>query len=35
LRHRLVLGYEAMADGIRADQIVEDVLGAHPEPNAE
>jgi len=35
LRHRLVLGYEAMADGIRADQIVEDVLGAHPGPNAE
>lgn len=35
LRHRLVLGYEALADGIRADQIVEDVLGAHPEPSAE
>jgi MoxR-like ATPase len=35
LRHRLVLGYEALADGMRADQIVEDVLGAHPEPSAE
>lgn len=35
LRHRLVLGYEALADGIRADQIVEDVLGAHPGPSAE
>jgi MoxR-like ATPase len=35
LRHRLVLGYEALADGIRADQIVEDVLGAHPAPSAE
>ena len=30
LRHRLVLGYEALADGIKPDQIVEDVLGAHP-----
>jgi MoxR-like ATPase len=35
LRHRLVLGYEAMADGIRPDQIIEDVLGAHPAPVAE
>ena len=35
LRHRLVLGYEAMADGVRADQIVEDVLGAHPAPTAD
>ena len=32
LRHRLVLGYEAMADGIRADQIVTEVLEAHPRP---
>jgi len=32
LRHRLVLGYEALADGVRADQIVEDVLVAHPAP---
>ncbi len=35
LRHRLVLGYEAMADGIKPDQIVEDVLGAHPSPTAD
>ncbi len=35
LRHRLVLGYEALADGVRADQIVEDVLSAHPAPSAD
>ena len=35
LRHRLVLGYEALADGIKPDQIVEDVLGAHPGPTVE
>jgi MoxR-like ATPase len=35
LRHRLVLGYEALADGVTADQIVADVLGAHPSPTAE
>jgi MoxR-like ATPase len=35
LRHRLVLGYEALADGVRPDEIVEDVLGAHPAPVAE
>jgi MoxR-like ATPase len=32
LRHRLVLGYEALADGIRPDQIVTEVLEAHPAP---
>ncbi|MGH8957959.1 MAG: AAA family ATPase [Acidimicrobiia bacterium] len=32
LRHRLVLGYEALADGVRADQIVTEVLEAHPSP---
>lgn len=32
LRHRLVLGYEALADGVRADQIVAEVLEAHPTP---
>ncbi|HJU51737.1 MAG TPA: MoxR family ATPase [Acidimicrobiia bacterium] len=32
LRHRLVLGYEALADGVRADQIVTEVLEAHPAP---
>jgi hypothetical protein len=31
----LVLGYEAMADGVKPDQIVEDVLGAHPAPTAD
>lgn len=35
MRHRLVLGYEALADGIRADQIVDDVLSAHPGPKAD
>ncbi|HUO46781.1 MAG TPA: AAA family ATPase [Acidimicrobiia bacterium] len=35
LRHRLVLGYEALADGVRADEIVEDVLGAHSTPTAD
>ena len=35
LRHRLVLGYEALADGIKPDQIVEDVLGAHTGPTTE
>jgi MoxR-like ATPase len=34
LRHRLVLGYEALADGIRPDQIVTEVLEAHPTPKA-
>jgi MoxR-like ATPase len=34
LRHRLVLGYEAMADGIRPDQIVDEVLEAYPTPEA-
>jgi MoxR-like ATPase len=34
LRHRLVLGYEALADGVKADQIVTEVLGAHPAPTA-
>ena len=32
LRHRLVLGYEALADGIRPDQIVTEVLEAYPAP---
>jgi MoxR-like ATPase len=35
LRHRLVLGYEALADGVKADQIVEDVLAVHAAPTAE
>jgi MoxR-like ATPase len=33
LRHRLVLGYEATADGVTADDLVADVLEAVPEPS--
>ncbi len=32
LRHRLVLGYDALADGVSADDIVAAVLEAHPGP---
>ena len=32
LRHRVILSYEAMADGVTADQVVTDVLAAHPAP---
>ena len=32
LRHRLVLGYEAVADGVTADQLVDAVLDAVPSP---
>ncbi len=32
LRHRLVLGYDAVADGISADALIDDVLSAHPRP---
>jgi MoxR-like ATPase len=32
LRHRLVVGYEAMADGVTADQLVAGVLAAVPVP---
>jgi MoxR-like ATPase len=32
LRHRLVLGYEAAADGVAADDLVRAVLDAVPEP---
>jgi MoxR-like ATPase len=34
LRHRLVLGYEAVADGIEADDVVQGILEAHPAPVA-
>jgi MoxR-like ATPase len=34
LRHRLVLGYEASADAMSADQIVADLLAAVPAPPA-
>ena len=30
LRHRLVLGYEAVADGVDADALVAAILEAHP-----
>ncbi len=32
LRHRLVLGYEAIADGLSADELLDEVLSAHPTP---
>lgn len=35
LRHRLVLGYEAIADGVSADTIIDAVLDTHPQPLAE
>src|SRR5690606_42156330 len=34
LRHRLVLGYEAVADGVSPDQVVQALLDAVPEPAA-
>ncbi len=34
LRHRLVLGYEAVADGVAPDTIIAEVLAAHPAPPA-
>jgi MoxR-like ATPase len=35
LRHRLVLGYEATAEGVRADSIVEEILHTVTEPKPE
>jgi MoxR-like ATPase len=32
IRHRLVLGYEAVADGVTADEVVEEILKAVPDP---
>ena len=32
LRHRLVLGYDALADGVTADELVGDILDAYPSP---
>ncbi len=32
LRHRLVLGYEAAAEGVKPDVIVEEILNSTPEP---
>ncbi len=34
LRHRLVLGYEATADGVTADDLLEAVIAGTPEPTA-
>ncbi len=34
LRHRLVLGYEATADGVDADQVVDAILASVPPPGA-
>jgi MoxR-like ATPase len=33
LRHRLVLSYEALADGMSADQIVQRVMQSIPVPD--
>ncbi|MEX0865565.1 MAG: MoxR family ATPase [Acidimicrobiia bacterium] len=35
LRHRLVLGFEATAEGVRSDNIIDEVLSSTPEPRAE
>jgi MoxR-like ATPase len=35
LRHRLVLGFEATAEGVRAGTIIEELLDTTPEPKAE
>ena len=32
LRHRLVMGYEAVADGVTADEVVDEILKAVPDP---
>ncbi len=34
LRHRIVLSYEALSEGVRADDVLEKVLAAVPEPSA-
>jgi MoxR-like ATPase len=35
LRHRLVLSYESMAEGVDADAILDEVLGTVPAPQLE
>ena len=35
LRHRIVLSYDALSDGVTADELLERVLAAVPEPDAE
>jgi MoxR-like ATPase len=32
LRHRLILSYEAIADGVTADAVIDEILTAHPSP---
>ena len=34
LRHRIVLSYDALSEGVTADQLLERILAAVPEPNA-
>jgi MoxR-like ATPase len=35
LRHRIVLSYDALSDGVTADELLDRVLAAVPEPDAE
>ena len=35
LRHRIVLSYDALSEGVTADELIERVLAAVPEPEAE
>ena len=35
LRHRMVLTYEALADGVDADRVLDDVLESVPMPRIE
>ena len=35
LRHRIVLSYEALSDGVSVDELLEQVLDAVPEPGVE
>ena len=35
LRHRLVVGYEAVVDGVTSDSLIDEVVAAHPQPVAE
>ncbi len=34
LRHRIVLSYDALSEGVTADALLEQVLGAVPEPGS-
>jgi MoxR-like ATPase len=34
LRHRIVLSYDALSDGVTADELLDQVLAAVPEPGA-